>query len=632
MPAISDTPFEAPSPEYLAGLLPQYDIESFIAQGGMGAVYKGRQTSLDRDVAIKILPRELGEDPEFRVSFETEAKAMARLNHPNLLHVFDFGSAGGMPYIAMEYVDGQSLHAATWNRALAPSRAVAIVKGICGGLAHAHENGIVHRDIKPSNILLTQKGVPKIADFGLAHAADADKPGLVMGTPGYTAPEVFRNPNQAGPLADIYSVGVIFHQLLTGIDPTGSTQPPTQSTGNPRLDAIWRKATHIDPAQRYPSVAALAAGIESGFASKSAEAHSPRRVPTVHHRRPVRVETGGGDGSGVLVKLVILCTLAVAIFFTYRFLQDPKRKVGQGVTDANGTEQVEPPTPDPKPRPDPDPPARVGPKPRPDPTPVEIVTREEPPMVVEPEPEENPEADLPPGDPELLARATGLIADSRKKRDKELADNVRSLRFEFSIRARTAKTDEVKLIDCLDKEIVDDRIPIIDGTPGFGDKFAASIMLACAKEESIDTVHRADLTKIRDAYVTRLKAGAAAGSSDPELKRRLLAQADRASNLDAWIRLLSPEPERSPKKFFAGGFAGKWSFGDTGIGGDWIAHLDGTMEIVYQTRRGTWEILEDGTLEVRFANREIPYTFTRDGAGWTGETSSGRLMSLTRAD
>ena len=125
---MNENAFQAPAPEYLAELLPQYDIECFIAQGGMGAVYKGRQISLDRHIAIKVLPREMGENEEFRESFVAEAKAMARLNHPNLLGVFDYGNVEGMPYIVMEYVEGGSLYEASLNQAIEPAQAVAISK------------------------------------------------------------------------------------------------------------------------------------------------------------------------------------------------------------------------------------------------------------------------------------------------------------------------------------------------------------------------------------------------------------------------------------------------------------------------------------------------------------------------
>src|SRR5688572_14708495 len=211
--------FEAPSLEHLAELLPAYDFEAFIAQGGMGAVYKARQRSLDRDVAIKILPREMGADPEFRQSFETEAKAMARLNHPNLIGVYDFGDVEGMPYIVMEYVNGKSLFHSAYNTAIDPVQAVTIVKGICDGLAHAHENGVIHRDIKPANILLTPKAEPKIGDFGLARPAGADHSGVIMGTPGYAAPEITRQPDHADRRSDIFALGIVLYELLVGKSP-----------------------------------------------------------------------------------------------------------------------------------------------------------------------------------------------------------------------------------------------------------------------------------------------------------------------------------------------------------------------------------------------------------------------------
>ena len=155
--------FEAPSLEYLGQHLPQFEFEDFIAQGGMGAVYRANQISLDRTVAIKVLPHELGENEEFRDSFSKEAKAMAKLNHSNLIGVYDSGDVDGMPYIAMEYIEGDSLHDACWGEKLDSERAVTIVKGICDGLNDAHNHGIIHRDIKPANILLTIDAVPMIS-------------------------------------------------------------------------------------------------------------------------------------------------------------------------------------------------------------------------------------------------------------------------------------------------------------------------------------------------------------------------------------------------------------------------------------------------------------------------------------
>ena len=260
---MSHETFKAPELDQLAELLPAYDFESFIAQGGMGAVYKATQRSLDREVAIKILPRELGADPEFRESFETEAKAMAKLNHPNLLGVFDYGDIDGMPYIVMEFISGKSLYYSAWNQIIEPEQAIEIVKGICEGLDHAHDHGILHRDIKPANILLTAKAQPKIGDFGLAQHVGSTSSGTIMGTPGYAAPELTQAPETAGIGADIYAVGVILHELITGQrpDPTGAELP--QPFGDRGLDAIWQKATDPVIAKRYASTKEMAAALSS---------------------------------------------------------------------------------------------------------------------------------------------------------------------------------------------------------------------------------------------------------------------------------------------------------------------------------------------------------------------------------
>ncbi|MEM9237328.1 MAG: serine/threonine-protein kinase, partial [Verrucomicrobiota bacterium] len=248
---MSPETFNAPEPEQLAELLPAYDFEAFIAKGGMGAVYKATQKSLDRAVAIKVLPREFGADPEFRQAFETEAKAMAKLNHPNLISVYDYGDIDGMPYIVMELVEGKSLYHSSWNKAIEPEQAVTIVEGILQGLGHAHEHGILHGDIKPANILLTAKAEPKIGDFGLARPADSEGTGIIMGTPGYAAPELTRSPESIGKSTDLFAVGVILHELLTGIRPDTNDGAPTQPFGDARLDAIWKKTTDADLSRRY---------------------------------------------------------------------------------------------------------------------------------------------------------------------------------------------------------------------------------------------------------------------------------------------------------------------------------------------------------------------------------------------
>jgi serine/threonine protein kinase len=258
------THFEAPELEALAALLPTYDFREFIAQGGMGAVYLAKQRSLDRDVAIKVLPRELGEDPDFRQSFITEARAMARLNHPNLIGVYDSGDVDGMLYIVMEYVDGESLYHASYGKAVDPTQAVTIMRGVCEGIGHAHSHGIIHRDLKPANILLTQRMEAKIGDFGLARAAGrGDGTEMIMGTPGYVAPEVLTHPELADQRSDLFAVGVMLYELLTGqLPPSGSPPPPSQFCKcGPVLDQICLTAIHPSPSFRYPDATALSSAL-----------------------------------------------------------------------------------------------------------------------------------------------------------------------------------------------------------------------------------------------------------------------------------------------------------------------------------------------------------------------------------
>src|SRR5579862_4682756 len=160
--------FTPPTPAELAPKFPQFEILALIGQGGMGAVYKARQRQLDRVVALKLLPPGIGEDSGFADRFTREAKAMAKLNHPGIVTIHDFGHAEGLYYFIMEFVDGVSLSRLMHNGRVSPREALAIVPQICDALQYAHDQGIVHRDIKPENILLDRQGRVKVADFGLA--------------------------------------------------------------------------------------------------------------------------------------------------------------------------------------------------------------------------------------------------------------------------------------------------------------------------------------------------------------------------------------------------------------------------------------------------------------------------------
>lgn len=273
-------PFKAPQLEELQSLFPNFSIDSFLAQGGMGAVYLATQTSLDRQVAIKILPRELGADETFRASFAQEARAMAKLNHPNLIGVYDFGEADGMPFIVMEYVHGKSLHDAAYGHKIDLQEAGKLIAKVSQGLGHAHDKGILHRDVKPANILLDTTAEPKLGDFGLATGGE-DSDGLIYGTPGFAAPEVYHGQGDAR--ADLYATAVSLYFLITGEMPEEPYQPPSQKCGDNRLDAFLTKALRPDPNHRYQDAAEFAEALE-----KALKNPSTAQFQTTANRTPTR--------------------------------------------------------------------------------------------------------------------------------------------------------------------------------------------------------------------------------------------------------------------------------------------------------------------------------------------------------
>ena len=301
--------FEAPTLEELAPLFPNYSIDAFIAQGGMGAVYLATQTSLERQVAIKILPREFGADEEFRKSFAAEAKAMAKLNHPNLLGVYDFGEVDGMPFIVMEYVAGKPLHDSAYGLQIDPAEAARIVMETCLGLHHAHEHDILHRDVKPANILMDPiNAAPKLGDFGLAMATtENDDDGLIFGTPGYAAPEVYEGHPDAR--SDVYAAAVILYQLLTGDMPGNPYQHPSElAQCDRRYDALLAKALQPDPDDRFQTAAEFADELEAIQKAPAAAvaAASPVAPITTAAPLPSSQKSGLAPLMGGLAALLVL--------------------------------------------------------------------------------------------------------------------------------------------------------------------------------------------------------------------------------------------------------------------------------------------------------------------------------------
>jgi tRNA A-37 threonylcarbamoyl transferase component Bud32 len=261
--------FVPPSPDQLTGRFPLLEFIALLGKGGMGAVYKARQRGLDRMVALKILPPEVGRDPAFAERFTREARALAHLNHPNIVTVYEFGQVDGLYYLIMEYVDGVNLRQAIQS-GLAPKDALAIVPQVCDALQFAHDEGVVHRDIKPENILIDRRGRVKIADFGLAKLLRHDTTtyqltaaNQVMGTLRYMAPEQMEGAADVDHRADIYSLGVVFYELLTGRIPMGRFDPPSKKVGvDVRLDDVVLRALEREPERRYQHASDVKVDVE----------------------------------------------------------------------------------------------------------------------------------------------------------------------------------------------------------------------------------------------------------------------------------------------------------------------------------------------------------------------------------
>ena len=239
-----------PPLERVAAAFPQFEIIELMGVGGMGAVYKARQPKLDRLVALKVLSDTLSASPVFAERFNREALVLARLNHPNIVTVFDYGQSGGFFYLLMEYVDGVNLRQAMKAGRFTPQQALALVPQVCDALQFAHDEGILHRDIKPENLLLDKRGRVKIADFGIAKLMGGPRPvtkltatGAAIGTPNYMAPEQIEHPEDVDQRADIYSLGVVFYEMLTGELPIGRFAPPSRKTDiDERVDEIVLRA------------------------------------------------------------------------------------------------------------------------------------------------------------------------------------------------------------------------------------------------------------------------------------------------------------------------------------------------------------------------------------------------------
>lgn len=325
--------FKPPSVEELNALIPGYEFVEFIDRGGMGAVYKAVQKSLNRTVAVKLLPQVHRNKESFAERFKREAHALARLNHPNIIAVHDFGETPeGQMYYVMEFVSGMDLQHLLKRRAPGPKEILQIIRQVCEALQFAHGLGIVHRDIKPANILIDERGNVKVADFGLAkvvgpQSADYTATGTTLGTPDYIAPEALDNAGKIDHRADIYSLGVMIYEILTGYVPKGMWEPPSVRSGaDKRIDVVVSKAMQNDPEKRYQHVSDMTQVLEKmmvsgdGWKNYRRPAQSELQPPETHFGKistnaaTLKVRRRSGKKSGVKwITAAVLLTALVPI-------------------------------------------------------------------------------------------------------------------------------------------------------------------------------------------------------------------------------------------------------------------------------------------------------------------------------
>jgi len=313
----------------LAAAPPGYEILGVLGRGGMGVVYDARQIALKRRVALKMVTAGAHTGPAERTRFQVEAEAVAALQHPNIVQIYEVGEHDGIPYFSLEYVGGGSLERKIKRQPMPPRDAAGLVQSLAVAMDYAHERGIVHRDLKPANVLMTADGLPKITDFGLAkRLGDSDssqtQAGTILGTPSYMAPEQAEGEiKEVGTLADVYSLGAVLYQLLTGRPPFQGTtmletlelvrtqEPVPVRQLQPKvardLETICLKCLQKQPAKRYIDAGALATDLGHFLANEPIEARPVGRVERLWrwcHRNP---------GIAALTAAVFLLLATVAV-------------------------------------------------------------------------------------------------------------------------------------------------------------------------------------------------------------------------------------------------------------------------------------------------------------------------------
>lgn len=313
-------PRDLPTLAEIAVAFPDLEILKLIGHGGMSAVFRARQPRLDRMVALKVLPKSLAATPGFAERFTREGRVLARLSHPNIVTVHDFGESGGFCFLIMEYVDGVNLRQAMRAGRFTPEQALGIIPVMCEALQYAHSQGVLHRDIKPENILLDAKGRVKIADFGIAKILNEDGDGGMMltqsgarlGTAPYMAPEQIEKPGSVDHRADIYSLGVVFYEMLTGELPLGRFAAPSEkSEVNGSMDEVVFRALAKERERRQQSAGEFKTQVEG---ATMAPASHPGRQASETQMRALKL--GGAVAGSVFV--------CANVIFLRHFFQVPQ--------------------------------------------------------------------------------------------------------------------------------------------------------------------------------------------------------------------------------------------------------------------------------------------------------------------
>ncbi|MGH2699653.1 MAG: Stk1 family PASTA domain-containing Ser/Thr kinase, partial [Actinomycetota bacterium] len=329
----------------------RYRVVGLLGTGGMARVYRARDELLNREVALKVLNERLSSDPSFVERFRREAQNAAGLNHPNIVALYDYGDKDDRYFIVMELIEGRSLsEVIDEDGALMPERAAEIARDTASGLGRAHESGIVHRDVKPHNIMITKTGQTKVTDFGIARAVGGDaeatmtQTGMVIGTAAYLSPEQAQG-NPVDARSDVYSLGCVLHEMLTGDAPFAGDTPLAIAYKHVRenperasevnsdvpdaLDAIVMKAMSKNPDNRYADANEMAEDLDRFLAGQRVDATPFLAATSVmgagagtramsereaYEEYPEEEERKSNTGKYILITLLVLGLLALGAF------------------------------------------------------------------------------------------------------------------------------------------------------------------------------------------------------------------------------------------------------------------------------------------------------------------------------